>query len=587
MKPDKLIDQLNSYVTSNSDYIFSINGKSGIGKTYFIREYVSTMEEMLEAKFYSLDNFSSISELEESFKELKEAIINNVLGVKSAVEKLYIFDNVDGFINGCNARGCSESEIIKFFALARELNKNNSVVYLVDETQINSEIYEQYKEKYVEYQYELESHKEQVVEKILANKQLKIEISVLLDALVDIKEENLRYIIDGTNKFVELMNNELVYNMIKGSSEAMKLLYKNILFNVIESRINSVYLIEHIKNNWKINTTNILKEEYTANDASANSSSETETAKLKSQNRSDLDSICDKYLNTPIIVSAFVKEYLSNNFEINTDYLKEYIDLIFVTVDKIDLAAKLNDASNVDIYYMLDEDYNNVLNKWNDIFENKTLNFENILNIENLLLTFNSESELYLQTKDRVSTIFTEKYNNLFENQRLDDQISNLLYFADVYRFKYNTYFENKLEIDVKMERRNKYNDLYKKYFNERFSEKLQNSELHVLLKEIAFSARRDFLGNELEIFTDIINDYVTRTLNEADFRKLHYETIYMLDSELVTIKIQDDYFKELYEQTKKLEVEESQVKLYSWIVRNIDKWRAERVRRLEEKNRK
>ncbi len=582
MKPDKLVEKIGEYLESSDGCILSIKGASGVGKTYFIRKY---FEGTQSVELYNLDNFSSISSLEERFNVFKEIIEDNVKGSNSIKNKIFVFDNVDGFINGCKINNNAESEIIRFFALLRELNKNNRVIYLVDESKFESVVYDQYKEKYVKNQYRLESHKEKVIGDILVSKQANaIEI---LDALSDINEEDLRYIISGTDKFLEIYNNNIVYEVIKDNANAVKLLYKNIMFIVIESVRNNVYLIDYIKNSKYIDTTDLLKDEYKKNDASVHDSRESDSAKLRAKNLNDIKKIHGKYVNTPIIASEFVKNYLTNDFEINEVYLKNYIDLIVLATEKIDLAMKLNEASNVDIFYMLDEDYDELLKKWNIIFNNTTLNFEHLLTIENLLLAFPSESELYAETLSNIEKIYEERYLELFENQRLTEQANNLIYFANVYRFNYNAYFDMKLELEAKKDRISKYNDLYRKYFNEKFLENLEITQLHELLKELAFTARRDFFGSDIEIFTDTVNGYVNKILNKGDYKKIHYETINMLDTELVTVKIQDDYFKELLEKTKNLEVPEQHEKAFSWIVSNIDKWRAERVRRIEEKNRR
>ncbi len=584
MKTDKLIKKLEEYLKTNKEYIFSIKGVSGVGKTHFIKEYFKNMNNV---EYYNLDNYDSINDLTTNFVEFKKIVEDNVKGIISADKKTYIFDNVEGFINACEIGNYSEREIIRFFALAREINRANRVIYIVDETKFNSVTYDQYKEKYVRWQYELDSNKEYVISSILQSTSVKDEIIPILEAISDINEVNLRFIIEGTNKFLELFENEIAYSKIKNSKEAIKLLYKNTLFNVIESRKNSVYLIDYMKYKELANNIDLLKDEYKANDDGMHTAKETDAAKAKINNKNDINKIRDTYLNTPIIFSRFVKEYLSSDFEINNKYLEEYIDLILISVEKSDLAIKLREVYNVDIFYMLDDEYNVLLEKWMNILKNNTINFENLLNIENLLLSFYIESESFVETKATVDNLLKQQYNKLFENQRLDDQLYNAIYFADVYRFKYNSYFDNKLDIDIKTERKNNYNDLYIKYFNEEFSKKLQVTELHTLLKEIAFSARRDFLGNEIEISIDIISDYVCKILEIADYKKIHYETIDMLDSELVTINIQDDYFRQLLEKTKDIEIPESQVKVFSWITSNIDKWRAERVRRLEEKSKK
>ncbi len=607
MKAVDLKNELDKFLEVNNEFVFSVKGIWGVGKTHFIKNYMQNLKIDVKTEYYSLTSFDSITHLQSNFENLSSIIKKNATNfikgklsistpsenrkikselnenhcTKNDIRTVYVFDDVERFIRGCKSADREEIEIIRFFGLLNELSYDNNVIVIVNEDVIDSEVYYQYREKYIKYSYELEPNAKDVFTNILKNKvSLSIDcINSIVESLNHVENLNLRYVIRATELFGRLYLKQCVVKYIGNNSTATALFYINTLINVTEVEEKNQYLINLIKSKHASNSLDILEnviieKNYTIfgniNFMIDNDDNESETSEKNS-----IIEIRKKYNNTPIIVSKFVKDFFIEEGHYDENDLVEYLEILTKKASKIDLNNKLGSISSSRFYYMSQDEYDELLEKWFILLEEHSLDFDDILNLENLLVNFPSCTKQYNTTKKKLEEYLSENYYKMFSNIGEKDTTIPDICFVDSHRLRYDTYFNTKFDTvneDDISKRKKKYNKLYKEYITKRISELLQDEDLSLIIANNKLLSKKDLLDEQFTIGYDVVKEQVKKIVEANDIERLHNDFLRMQDWNLISTEICDVYMAELLEELDKQSFSGPQKKLIDIIISTIKK---------------
>ena len=380
MESKDILNILKDFESKNTYKKIFINGKWGIGKSYYTNEYIKNKNNSICISLFGKDSIESIQEeiAKELFKKINskrkyckkvKGLIQKVKGsvsfrgfsisspnikTKSFIEEYHsILDDEENLIVVIDdlERKSPKVSIEDILGIVEQLSlcKKIKIALIGDETKINKndkEVWIAFKEKIIEKEYYISKFSvEAIISLTIPRLKKYIKKEQLNDFVEDFIEKfqiaNLRTIEKGINLFIEIRT-----GYIKSKFNDINILLLKTCMAVIIEKVENLYQPKELEENEKKDTYKIF-------------------------NRS-LDQDIEKrieryYFNSYIIINkeAFLVHYVLKLFEGN--YTKNLIDEMNKTIEEF-----LYTKDEKNIYYLCEEEIKEtIIKKYNSVIENE------------------------------------------------------------------------------------------------------------------------------------------------------------------------------------------------------------------------